>query len=47
VRLQTPFKEIANELDLSPETFSRTLAQLQKEGLISRSHRTVTLHEHP
>jgi CRP/FNR family transcriptional regulator, dissimilatory nitrate respiration regulator len=43
VILDRPFKEIARDLDLTPETFSRAMALLQEEGRISREERQITL----
>lgn len=43
--LDRPLKEIAAELNLSPEAFSRTLSQLQQEGVITRTKRTIILNE--
>jgi CRP-like cAMP-binding protein len=44
VVLDSPFKEIARDLDLTPETLSRSLAQLQESGLISRENGQIILH---
>lgn len=46
LRFDRPLKEIANSLGMTPEAFSRTLKQLQKEGLLTRSGRKVFLHTH-
>jgi CRP/FNR family transcriptional regulator, dissimilatory nitrate respiration regulator len=40
--LDRPLKYIAEDLGLSPETFYRTLAQLAKEGLITRRKRSIS-----
>lgn len=44
VYLQRPLKDIAEELGFSPEVFSRALSKLQREGVITRSKRQITLH---
>lgn len=38
-----PFKEIADELSLTQETLYRILGQLEREGVISRTRRSITL----
>ena len=38
-----PLKDIASELGLSPEVLYRTLAQLQREGIITRDRGQITL----
>ena len=43
VNFDRPLKDLAEDLDLTPETLSRTLKQLQTEGTISRRKRRVTL----
>ncbi|NEO61865.1 MAG: Crp/Fnr family transcriptional regulator [Moorea sp. SIO4G2] len=43
--LDQPFKEIAAELGLTPETVSRALMQLEKTGAITRKRRLITLIE--
>ena len=43
--LDQPLKNIAFDLGLSLEVLSRTLAQLVKEGVISRQKRRITLLE--
>ncbi len=43
VPLNRSFKQMARELDLTPETFSRALAQLQEEGRISRGEGQIVL----
>jgi CRP/FNR family transcriptional regulator, dissimilatory nitrate respiration regulator len=41
--LDRTFKEIARDLDLTPETLSRALSHLQEEGRISRGDGQITL----
>lgn len=43
VHLQRSFKDIAEEIGICPEVFSRALARLQQEGVISRSQRNIDL----
>lgn len=43
ISFDRPLKDIANEIGLSAEVLYRTLAQLQKEGVITRSGREITL----
>ncbi len=43
ILLDRPYKEIARDLDLTPETLSRALSQLQEEGRISRGEVQITL----
>jgi CRP/FNR family transcriptional regulator, dissimilatory nitrate respiration regulator len=43
--LDRPLKDIANDIGLSPEAFSRTLTQMQGEGLFTRVGRKITLSE--
>lgn len=43
VTLALPLKDIAAELGLTPEAFSRTLSQLQSEGVISRQGRRIAI----
>jgi CRP/FNR family transcriptional regulator, dissimilatory nitrate respiration regulator len=38
-------KDLANDIGISPEAFSRTLAQLQNEGLLTRTKGKITLTE--
>lgn len=45
VTFERPLKEIAADLDLSPEAFSRSLSQLQREGVITRIKRKITLNK--
>ncbi len=40
VNFDRPFKDIASELGLSPEVLYRTLAQLERDGIIIRNART-------
>lgn len=41
--LEKPLKAIASELALTPESFSRLLARLQTEGVITRKQRSISL----
>ncbi|WP_008309969.1 Crp/Fnr family transcriptional regulator [Leptolyngbya sp. PCC 6406] len=41
--LDKPLKEVASELALTPEAFSRLLTRLQNEGIISRKKRSITV----
>jgi len=41
-RLEIPFREIAEQLGLSPEAISRALRELEEEGVIRRDRRTIT-----
>lgn len=43
VNLDRPLKDIASELGLSPEVLYRTLAQLEREGIITRARGQITL----
>ena len=43
VNFDRPLKDIASELDLRPEVLYRTLARLEREGIITRSFRQITL----
>ncbi|MGV2827313.1 Crp/Fnr family transcriptional regulator [Myxosarcina sp. GI1(2024)] len=45
VVLQRPLKDLATELNLSPEAVSRTLSRLQEEGIITRKPRSITLND--
>jgi DNA-binding Lrp family transcriptional regulator len=45
VVLEQPLKSIAADLGISPEAFSRTLAQLENDGIIAREKRKITLIE--
>lgn len=38
-----PFKNIADEIGISPEVLYRTLARLEKEGIIARAKQQITL----
>lgn len=44
VQFDRPLKEIAIDLGLTPATLSRALTRLEQEGVISRQHTLVTLH---
>lgn len=43
ITLDRPLKEIAQELGFTPETLSRALAKLEKQGRITRSHNSIIL----
>jgi CRP/FNR family transcriptional regulator, dissimilatory nitrate respiration regulator len=43
VVLDRPLKEIASDLSLTPEALSRTLKQLQTEGMIIRNRRKIKI----
>jgi CRP-like cAMP-binding protein len=43
VNFDTPLKDIANDLGLSREVLYRTLSQLEKEGIITRTRRQIIL----
>ncbi|MGJ3245498.1 MAG: Crp/Fnr family transcriptional regulator [Elainellaceae cyanobacterium] len=43
IRFDRPLKDIASDLGLSPEVFYRTLARLEKDGIIARNKRQITL----
>lgn len=45
VSLDRPLKQIAGDIGISPEVFSRTLTQLQNERLITRVRRHITLND--
>lgn len=45
VNLDRRLKDIADQLDISPEAFSRALSQLQSEGVITRIKRKITLND--
>jgi CRP/FNR family transcriptional regulator len=45
VELRQPKKDVASELGMVPETFSRALADLEQRGLIRASRRTVVLQD--
>ncbi len=44
VHLERSLKDIAEEIGISPEVFSRALSRLQREGVITRSKRNIDLH---
>jgi CRP/FNR family transcriptional regulator, dissimilatory nitrate respiration regulator len=41
LNLEQPLKEIANDIGISPEALSRTLTQLQNEGILTRIKRRI------
>lgn len=43
VNLDRPIKDIAAEIGLTPEALYRTLAQMEREGIITRTQRQITL----
>lgn len=45
VSLNRHLKQIAGDIGISPEVFSRTLTQLQNERLITRTKRKITLND--
>lgn len=45
ISFHRPFRAVAADLGISPEVFSRTLRQLQDEGVIDRVNRTIVLHD--
>jgi CRP-like cAMP-binding protein len=45
VALQGSFKDLAIELGLTPESLSRTFAQLQAEKVLKRRKRSITFSE--
>lgn len=45
VTLDRPLKDIAADLDFTPETLSRTLTRLEREGVITRRRLQITLHD--
>ena len=45
ITLERSFRAIAADLGISPEVLSRTLRQLQEEGVINRRDRTIVLRE--
>jgi CRP/FNR family transcriptional regulator, dissimilatory nitrate respiration regulator len=44
VNLNRSFKDIAEEIGIAPEVFSRALSRLEKEGVISRNRHNIDLH---
>ena len=44
VSLKRSFKDIAEEIGIAPEVFSRALSSLEQDGVISRSQRDIDLH---
>ncbi|AFY96961.1 Crp/Fnr family transcriptional regulator [Chamaesiphon minutus] len=44
VNLKRSFKDIAEEIGIAPEVFSRALSSLEQDGVISRSQRNIDLH---
>jgi len=44
VTLKRSFKDIAEEIGIAPEVFSRALSRLEQDGVISRSPRNIDLH---
>lgn len=45
IQLDRSFRSVAAELGISPEVFSRTLRQLQNEGIINRMNRRIVLRD--
>ncbi|MGF1535460.1 MAG: Crp/Fnr family transcriptional regulator [Elainellaceae cyanobacterium] len=43
ITFQKPLKDVAEELDISPEGFYRILSRLEADGLIHRTKRQITL----
>lgn len=43
IELNRSFKDVANELNITPETLSRALLKLEQEGAITRRNRTIVL----
>jgi CRP-like cAMP-binding protein len=43
INFDRPLKDIASELGLTPETLSRVLTRLEKEGVITRTKQKITL----
>ncbi len=46
VNLDRPYKEIALELGFTPETMSRALLKLEKEGAIARQQNKIIIHNY-
>lgn len=44
VHLERSLKDVAEEIGISPEVFSRALSRLQQEGVITRNKRNIELH---
>jgi CRP/FNR family transcriptional regulator, dissimilatory nitrate respiration regulator len=44
VNLTRSYKDIAEEIGIVPEVFSRSLSKLEKDGIISRNGRNIDLH---
>jgi CRP-like cAMP-binding protein len=47
INFDRPLKSVAADIGLTPEAFYRTLARLEKEGIITRIKRQITLHQAP
>lgn len=41
IHLEQPLKDIANDIGITPEVLSRTLSQLQNEGIFTRHKRRI------